>query len=66
MSEYIPVRRNGRLLFRFDPERMLIELKKGKELHTVDLAAEVAEAVERPEAMTTAEALKTIRRIART
>lgn len=41
MSAYIPIRRNGRLLFRFDPERMLIELKKGKELHTVDLAAEV-------------------------
>ena len=66
MSEYIPIRRNGRLLFRFDPERMLIELKKGKELHTVDLAAEAAEAAERPEAMTTAEALETIRRIART
>lgn len=66
MSEYIDIRRNGRLLFRFDPNRRLIQVKRGKEVHTVDLEAEAAEAAERPEAMTTAEALATIKRIART
>lgn len=66
MSEYIEVRKNGRLLLKFDPTRMLVEVKRGKELHTIDLEAEAAKAAERPEAMTTAEALQTIKRIART
>jgi hypothetical protein len=66
MSEYIPIRRNGRLLFKFDPARLLIQVKRGKEVHTIDLEAEVADVAERPGAMTTAEAMETIKRIART
>lgn len=34
---YHEVRRNGRLLFKYDPHRRLIEIKRGPELYTIDI-----------------------------
>jgi hypothetical protein len=64
MNNYIPVRGNGRLLFNYDPARRLIQIKKGAEVHLVDLEAVEAEAAQEAGPMTAAEALETIKRVA--
>lgn len=44
MTQYIPIRKNGRLLFEYNPLRDLIRVRRGKLEFIVDLAAEAAEA----------------------
>lgn len=61
---FVPIRVNGRLLFKYDPIRRLIQIKARHEVHTVDLATVEAEAAQEPEPMSMDEALRTIRRIA--
>lgn len=39
-GRYLPVRRNGRLLFEYDPGRQLIRIKRGRETCVIDLAEE--------------------------
>lgn len=63
MSEYIPVRVKGSILFEYNPPKKLIRIKRGKQMHLIDLEAVEAEAAQRPEAITTAEALEVIKRI---
>lgn len=41
-GRYVAVRRNGRLLFEYDPARQLIRIKRGSEIHVIDLAEEVS------------------------
>jgi hypothetical protein len=62
-NNYIPVRINGRLLFKYDPIRKLIQIKARQETHLVDLAAVEAEAAQEPGPMTRDEALAVIRRL---
>lgn len=47
VTNYMPVIRNGRILFRFDPIRGVIEIQTRGEMETVDLAAEVAQHAQR-------------------
>ncbi len=43
-SRYIPIRANGRVAFRFDPERGIVELKTQGDYLYIDLALEVEKA----------------------
>lgn len=49
-SRYISIVKNGKLLFRFDPSRGIIEINARGETTTVDLAAEVERLQSVPEA----------------
>ena len=37
-SDYVEVRINGRLLFKYDPARDIVEIKRGATRHQIDLA----------------------------
>ena len=71
MNSFADVRRNGRLLFKYDPQRSLIEIKpKGAEVVLVDLAAYQqvvyhVPAVEDERPLSTDEAVEIVKRVAR-
>lgn len=39
-GRYLAIRRNGRLLFEYDPERQLVRIKRGCEIYVIDLLQE--------------------------
>lgn len=41
VPQWIPIVRNGRALFRFDPKRGIIEFNQRGEWHNIDLASEI-------------------------
>ncbi len=65
MSEYLSVRRDGNFLFRYNPQKKVIHVKRGKKEWYIDLEEEAQKAAQEPEPMSMDEALKTIRRIAK-
>lgn len=63
-SHYIPVRVKGTLLFKYDPIRHLIQIKRKREIVLIDLTEVELKAAEAPGPMSRAEALAVIKRLA--